>query len=145
MGLHQASLHDYSAVANVLPSSTVLEISVAGPDRDAVVPFANRLASAVSAATRNYFPIFTLTPLDPAVAPSTQIEPRTKQNVLFGGLAGLIAGFGVAVLSLRISGVGEGRLHRLATRLRKARTRPATRLPRRALIQPRVCGSRALV
>lgn len=123
MGLRQTSAHEYSAVANVLPTSTVLEISVAGPDRDAVVPFANSLASAVSAATRSYFPIFTLTPLDPAVPPSIQIEPRTTQNVLVGGVAGLIAGFGVAMLSLRVNGVGEGPLHRLAPHLRRRRAR----------------------
>jgi capsular polysaccharide biosynthesis protein len=121
IGLRQARSHDYSAVASVLPASSVLEISVAGPDRNTVVPFANRLASAVSAATRLYFPIFTLTPLDPAVPPSAQIEPRTRQNVLVGGLAGLIAGFGVAVLSLRIRSVGDGRVGRLAMRLRRAR------------------------
>jgi len=121
MGLRGPSQHDYSAVANVLPASTVLEISVAGPDRNAVVTFANRLARAVSSATRRYFPIFTLTPLDPAVPPSIQIEPRTGQNVLVGGLAGLIVGFGIAVLSLRIGGVGHRRRFGLATRLRRER------------------------
>jgi capsular polysaccharide biosynthesis protein len=120
MGLREAR-RDYSAVANVLPTSTVLEISVAGPDREAVVPFANRLASAVAHATRVYYPIFTLTPLDPAVPPSVQIEPRTRQNVLFGGLAGLIVGFGVALLTLRIRGSGDKRPGGLAARLKTAR------------------------
>jgi capsular polysaccharide biosynthesis protein len=120
-GLSRTTGNDYSAVANVLPSSTVLEISVAGPDRNAVVPFANTLAADVSSATRRYFPIFTLTPLDRAIAPSSQIEPRTRQNVLVGLVAGLIVGFGIAVLSLRVRGVPDWRVPDLRRRLQRRR------------------------
>jgi capsular polysaccharide biosynthesis protein len=108
MGFTAAERKQYSAVANLLPASTVLEISVTGPDRDAVVTLANTLSAAVSAATRQFFPIFALTPLDPAVRPSLQVEPRTRQNLLFGGLAGLIAGFVVATLSLRVRRRSDG-------------------------------------
>lgn len=103
LGLGRAEGDRYHAVANVLPSSTVLEISVAGPDRQTVVPLVNALGASVSKATRTYFPIFALTPLDPAIPPSSQIEPRTRQNVLFAGLAGLVVGVGAALLSLRVA------------------------------------------
>jgi capsular polysaccharide biosynthesis protein len=103
MGFDRAERDRYRAVANVLPGSTVLEISVTGPDRRAVVTLANRLAAVASSTTRALFPIFSLSPLDPAAAPAAQVAPRTRESVLFGGLAGLIAGFVVAVLTLRVS------------------------------------------
>jgi transposase len=102
MGFSRTERDRYHAVANVLPASTVLEISVTGPDREAVVTLANRLAGVASTTTRALFPIFALTPLDPAARPSAQVAPRTRENVLFGGVAGLIAGFVLATLSLRV-------------------------------------------
>jgi capsular polysaccharide biosynthesis protein/transposase-like protein len=113
LGLGRAAGDHYHAVANVLPSSTVLEISVDGPDRAIVVPLANALGASVSKATRTYFPIFALTPLDAAVAPSSQIEPRTRQDVLFAGLAGLVLGVGVALLSLRVAAFSRLRVEGL--------------------------------
>jgi transposase len=102
MRFSAAERHRYRAVANVLPGSTVLEISVTGPDRTAVVTLANRLAEVASTTTRSLFPIFSLSTLDPATQPAAQVVPRTRENVLFGGFAGLIAGFVLAALSLRV-------------------------------------------
>jgi capsular polysaccharide biosynthesis protein len=104
MGFSRDERDRYHAVANVFPASTVLEISVTGPDRGAVVALANRLSAVTSTATRQLFPIFSLTPLDPAARPAAQVAPRTRENVLFGGLAGLIGGFVLATLSLRLGG-----------------------------------------
>jgi capsular polysaccharide biosynthesis protein len=100
LGVAPDTVKDYSAVATLLPQTTVLELSVDGPDRDLVIGLANRLSTDVSAATTRYFHIFSLTTLDAAAAPSTQILPQTSRNLLYGGLAGLIVGFILAVLSL---------------------------------------------
>jgi succinoglycan biosynthesis transport protein ExoP len=82
----------YSATAALIPQTTVLEISVDGPDRGVVVRLANQLVSDVSAETKTYFHIIDLTPLDPANGPALQTAPRTARNIGFGGAAGLILG-----------------------------------------------------
>jgi capsular polysaccharide biosynthesis protein len=126
MGLSRAERDRYRAVANVLPASTVLEISVTGPDRDAVVTLANRLAGVASTTTRALFPIFSLSTLDPASRPAAQVAPRMREDVLFGSLAGLIAGFVVAALSLRVP----------APRMRLARRHRGHAVQREAVEEP---------
>jgi capsular polysaccharide biosynthesis protein len=85
-----------------LPNSTVLEISIQGPSGSHEAEIANRLADDVSTATLQYFQIFELTPLDPA-GTVVKVSPRTGRNMLFGGLAGLLAGIVLATLSLSLT------------------------------------------
>lgn len=95
-------LDQYTAVATTVPGTTVIQISVQGPEPRQAADLANALVRRVGSATDRYFRDITLTPLDDAVAPRTPIRPRTLQDVLLGGLAGLIAGFILAALSLRL-------------------------------------------
>jgi len=102
-------LSHYTVAATLLPATTVLEVSVDGPDPDLVTVLANRTIARVAAATTQYFHIFALTPLDSAQAPSTRIRPLTSRNILYGCLAGLIVGFIAAALplyGLRLIGAG---------------------------------------
>lgn len=94
------NLADYSAVATLLPSTTVLEISTSGPDKKLVIVLANEIAAETSAATGRYFRILTLSTLDPAVVPSVQVRPETTRNLLLAGVVGIVVGFAVAAWSL---------------------------------------------
>jgi capsular polysaccharide biosynthesis protein len=102
LGLKPEIVDEYSASASLLPSTTVIEVSVQGPDPGVVVKLANQLASQVAIATMHYFRIFALTPLDSALSPGTQVQPQTSRNLLYGGIAGLIIGFILAALSLAL-------------------------------------------
>jgi capsular polysaccharide biosynthesis protein len=99
VGIPATSIKQYNAVANVFPQSTVLELSVQGPDSRAAMQLVDQLSGDVSAATLKYFHVFQLTPLDRA-ATSIKVAPTTRRDVLFAGLAGLLVGVVLATLSL---------------------------------------------
>jgi capsular polysaccharide biosynthesis protein len=98
VGVPADAARRYSATGALLPQTTVLEVSVDGPDPAVVVRLANQLVSDVSAETRTYFHIIDLTPLDPATGPAVKTQPRTVRNIAFGGAAGLIVGVLVAAV-----------------------------------------------
>jgi capsular polysaccharide biosynthesis protein len=99
LGVSAQSIRTYNVIANVFPASTVLEISVQGPDPRVAVKLANKLADDVSTATLQYFQVFELTPLDPAGV-TLQVSPRTRRDMLFAGLAGVLVAIVLAALSL---------------------------------------------
>jgi hypothetical protein len=80
----------------VLPKTTVLDVSVDGPTRH-VVRVANAVATDVTATAAQNFPTIVISKLDAATT-STLIQPKTRQSVLYGALAGLLIGFAVAAL-----------------------------------------------
>jgi capsular polysaccharide biosynthesis protein len=106
VGVPAASIKQYEAVANVFPDSTVLEISVQGPDPRLAVRLVDRLASDVSASTLQYFHVFQLTPLDRPGA-SLKVAPDTRRDILFSGLAGVLVGIVLATLSLSFRRRGD--------------------------------------
>lgn len=93
----------YVAKVTTLPNTTVIQVSVQGPDPTTAARFADRITARASVAAQRYFPVFALTTLDAAQASSTPIQPKTSQDVLFAALAGLIVGFVIAALSLHVS------------------------------------------
>jgi hypothetical protein len=84
-----------------LPQTTVLQISVDGPNGQLAAQLADVLVSQVAEATAEDFPTFALTPLDSAVVPTDPIRPVPLHDALYAGLAGLIVGFILAALSAR--------------------------------------------
>lgn len=103
IGLSPARVADYSVRTALLPQTTVLEISVDGPDPAVAIHLANRLSSNVSVAVGGYFQVISISRLDRAVPPAAVVVPRTSRNVLFGGIAGVIVGFVLAGFSLAVS------------------------------------------
>lgn len=100
VGVNRDLSRTYSVSANTIAQTTVLEISVDGPDPALAARLANSLAAQAAAATARYYHIFALSPLDRATVPRAPIRPQTSHDVLYGGLAGLIFGFIVAALSI---------------------------------------------
>ncbi len=103
LGISSDELKKYSVQAATFAGNATLQVLVRGPDANRVALLANKIVILADAETVKYFPIFALAPLDSAVAPTSPILPKTSQNVLFAALAGLIAGFVVAYLSLQLS------------------------------------------
>jgi len=102
LGLAPHALTLYTVKAATLPQTTVLQISVIGPDPTTTVRLANRLTRQVGIATSQYFRVFGLQPLDQAPVPLSPVQPKPLQQALYALTSGLIAGFAVAALSLRV-------------------------------------------
>ncbi len=100
VGVSAADAASYSAAGSLIPQTTVLEVSVDGPDPGVVVRLANQLVTDVATATTTYFHIIELTPLDPASGPAVKTQPKTARNIVFGSAAGLIVGTLIAAVSI---------------------------------------------
>jgi capsular polysaccharide biosynthesis protein len=100
LSIQPAALTHYSVSATTLPQTTVLQVSVDGPNAQLATKLADALVTRVAAATTEYFRTFALTPLDSATTPSNPIQPAPSHDALYAGLAGLIVGFILAALSM---------------------------------------------
>lgn len=95
-----ATVDQYSVNASALPQTTVLEVSVQGPDATLATRLANALVSKVSSDTGKYFRTITLTPLDSASVPSDTISAKPTRDMLYGAIVGFLVGFILAALSV---------------------------------------------
>jgi len=100
-GITPRALDPYTVKATTLPRTTVLQVSVIGPDPRATALLANELVRLVAASTVRYFHIFGLQRLDVAAPPSVPVQPHPLQQALYALIAGLIAGFAIAAVSVR--------------------------------------------
>jgi capsular polysaccharide biosynthesis protein len=103
LGSH--GVDSYAVVARLQPQTTEIYLSVDGPNSQNVRQMTERLPDLLNAATTSNFAVVSLTRLDGGAA-TRQVQPKTLQNALFGGLAGLIAGFVIAAVSAQL---GDGR------------------------------------
>ncbi len=110
LGLAPRALTLYTVKAATLPQTTVLQISVIGPDPGITAWLADRLTRQVGMATAQYFHVFGLQALDRATVPPSPVQPKPLQQALYALVAGLIAGFAVAALSLRVPSSVAGAL-----------------------------------
>lgn len=92
-------LSRYTAIAAVRPKSFVMDVSVDGPDRRVVVALANGLSAGVGRTVSARFPVVALSSLGGA-STSTEVQPRLKRDLVYGGLAGLIIGIVLAAVTL---------------------------------------------
>jgi len=99
IGLQADAANAYTATGALIPQTTVLEVSVSGPDPATVVRLANQLVTDVSTETKSYFHIIDLTALDPATAPAVKTRPKTTKNMELGGIAGVVLGIAIAALA----------------------------------------------
>ena len=100
-GITPQALDPYTVKATTLPQTTVLQISVIGPDPRATALLANQLLRLVAASTVRYFHIFGLQQLDVAAPSSVTVQPHPLQQAFYALVAGLIAGFAIAAVSMR--------------------------------------------
>lgn len=100
-GIKPQALDPYTVKATTLPQTTVLQVSVIGPDPQLTALLANELLRLVAANTVRYFHIFGLQRLDVAAPSLTPIQPHPLQQALYALIAGLIAGVAIAAVSVR--------------------------------------------
>ncbi|MFN8413461.1 MAG: diguanylate cyclase [Anaerolineales bacterium] len=100
--LDALQLEDYTINAVVLPSSSVLELNVSGPNPQIAADFANAIGYQTINFARRLNQVYDLNFLDVAVPP---IEPFSPQPLRDAGIAtalGLIVGIGLAIVSEQI-------------------------------------------
>jgi capsular polysaccharide biosynthesis protein len=99
LGLSGGQLQAMSVNSRPLAGTNVVQIAVQGPEP----ALARDLASAIGAQTATYlrglYGPYELQLLDQATLPSSPAKPNVALNLLFGALAGLILGAGLAFLS----------------------------------------------
>jgi capsular polysaccharide biosynthesis protein len=96
------ALADYIVSAVVLPSSSVLQLSVTGPNPTAVAEFANAIGNqSVSYASR-VNSVYNMEFLDTATVPTEPISPQPLRDAGLSLLLGVVAGAILAILSEQI-------------------------------------------
>ena len=99
LGLRSSDLTEYSYDASVLPSSSILELRVSGPNPQVVAEVANAVGNQTIDFTRSLNQIYNVEFLDVAAPPLVPVSP---QPVLYAGMAiilGLAGGVFIAILS----------------------------------------------
>jgi diguanylate cyclase (GGDEF)-like protein len=93
---------DYEIDANVLPESTVLELTVAGPNPRLAADLANTIGYQTILFTRGINRIYELNVLDEAIQPVTPYSPSPLRDAGLSLLLGLVGGAVLAILSEQI-------------------------------------------
>ena len=93
---------EYTIDANVLPESTVLELTVAGPDPKLITDLANAIGYQTIVFTSGMNRIYELNVLDQAIQPLTPYSPVPIRDAALSLLLGLFGGAVLAILSEQI-------------------------------------------
>lgn len=86
----------YSAV--VLPDANVLELSVDGPDPALAALLVNTMGTTAINLIQPLYPVYDISPLDIAVAPSIPISPQPLRDASLAFVLGLVIGSALVVL-----------------------------------------------
>jgi len=108
--LPQTTLSDYTVLASALPRTSVLQVSVLGPDPRRSARLADAMIGELSKASTRYFRVFEFAPLDSAAVPTQPGRQQRSSIWLVAALAGAIAGFAIAALSLHTTATAAGPL-----------------------------------
>lgn len=113
LGVKQFDPKEYEILAVALPESSVLELSVTGPDQQLVADLANALGYQTILFTRSLNRAFDLNFLDEALISEEPVSPKPVQDAALSLLLGLFAGAAVAILSEQLRIPLEAYRHRL--------------------------------
>jgi diguanylate cyclase (GGDEF)-like protein len=103
--LKPQDLKAYTYQAAVVSNSSVLELTVTGPDANLAAKIANTIGDRTINFTRNLNQVFTVEFLDVAVPPVIPSSPVPLVNAVLAVVAGLVIGAALAILNeqLRLS------------------------------------------
>lgn len=104
---------EYIILAVALPESSVLELSVTGPDPRLAADLANALGYQTILFTRGLNRVYELNFLDQAIVPSDPISPKPIQDAALSLVLGIAVGAALAILSEQIRIPLETYQHRL--------------------------------
>ena len=89
---------DYTVAAAVLPDSSVMELSVMGPDPQMVALLVNSIGQRTIDYTNSVYQVYTMSLLNAAQVPEEPISPRPLLNAGVAVLLGLALGSVLAIL-----------------------------------------------
>lgn len=98
MQLPPGALEGYTVNAVRLPEANVLEISVTGDDRGRVQALAEAVANAGIPYIEETYPVYNLSLLEPATAPSSPISPKPERNAAVAFVLGAAVGALLALI-----------------------------------------------
>lgn len=104
---------DYVILAVALPESSVLELSVTGPDAELATNLTNAIGYQTILFTRGLNRVYELNVLDTAQTPVVPVSPKPLQDASLSLLLGLVGGAALAILSEQIRIPLEAYRHRL--------------------------------
>ena len=113
LGVQNFKREDYIILAVALPESSVLELSVTGPDAELATNLTNAIGYQTILFTRGLNRVYELNVLDPAQIPVIPISPKPLQDASLSLLLGLVGGAALAILSEQIRIPLEAYRHRL--------------------------------
>lgn len=90
---------DYQIMSDVESQTSVITITVDGPDPNGVYMLANAISTHTIAYVSDYFEVYNLQQLDKAVLPKQPIQPTVMLNMALAVILGLGAGIVFAYLS----------------------------------------------
>src|SRR5438067_591899 len=93
VGMSEASAQDYPVEANILPDTTVIEVSAKGHNPKLLADYVNATMDAAVAQGSGLFEVLELQPLERATVPKDPTSPVPSRDIPIGGLLGL--GLGV--------------------------------------------------
>ena len=102
LNLAPNSLNDYKVNAVVLPESSVLELTVTGPNPQAAADLANAIGYTSIKFTRAFNQVYDLNVLDKASSPTTPVSPQPARDAGLALLLGAAAGALLVILSEQI-------------------------------------------
>jgi diguanylate cyclase (GGDEF)-like protein len=102
LSLQSEDLEDYTYEVTVLPSSSVIELSVEGPNPQLAAQVANSIGYEAISYTRILNRVFDLAFLDTAVPSMNPISPQPVRDAFLSGVFGLLGGIILAVLNEQI-------------------------------------------
>ncbi len=113
LNIKEFNTKEYVILAVALPESSVLELSVTGPNQQLVTDLANALGYQTILFTRSLNRAYDLNFLDEAVTPETPVSPKPIQDAALSLALGLVIGIAIAILSEQIRVPLEAYRHRL--------------------------------
>jgi diguanylate cyclase (GGDEF)-like protein len=103
--LRPEDMKDYTYKATVLPTSSVLQLTVTGPNPQIAAKLANAIGYETINFTRNFNQVINIDFLDTATPPTVPSSPQPLRDASLAVLLGVIVGAALTILSeqLRIS------------------------------------------
>ncbi|MGA7194801.1 MAG: diguanylate cyclase [Anaerolineales bacterium] len=103
--LKPGDLKEYTYKATVLPNSSVIQLSVTGPNPQMTAKLANAIGYETINFTRNMNQVINIDFLDMATSPTTPSSPQPLRDAVLAALLGVIVGGILTILSeqLRVS------------------------------------------
>ena len=98
LGLESTELDKYTRSAVVLPESSVLVLTVSGPDPQMATQIANTVGLQAIAFSSEVYEVYEVVLLDEAEVPDGPVGPSTARSVVIAGVFGVMVGAGLMLV-----------------------------------------------